>query len=114
MMTKTKRHDRNDHSKHANAGDVAVTVASFAESKSTASVSINPDHETASDGHTASPDQTVSQPSHEDSSDDFDMAVRELAYFKWEAAGFPEGDGFDFWLEAERELRANQPPSTPE
>jgi hypothetical protein len=107
-MTKTKRHDRNDHSKHANAGDLAVTAASPAESKSAASVSISQDHETASD------DQTVSQPSHENSSDDFDMAVRELAYFKWEAAGFPEGDGFDFWLEAERELRVNQPPSTPE
>lgn len=106
-MTKTKRHDRNDHSKHANAGDGAGTAASLAESKPAASVSISPDQETVSD------DQTMSQPSHENSSDDFDMAVRELAYFKWEAAGFPEGDGFDFWLEAERELRANQPPSAP-
>ncbi len=106
-MTKTKRHDRNDHSKHANAEDLTVIAASPAESKSVASVSISQDHETVSD------DQTVSQPFHENSSDDFDMAVRELAYFKWEAAGFPEGDGFDFWLEAERELRANQPPSTP-
>lgn len=106
-MTKTKRHDRNDHSKHANAGDVAGTAASLAESKSAASVSLSPDHEKESSG------QTMSQPSHENSNDDFDMAVRELAYFKWEAAGFPEGDGFDFWLEAERELRGNQPPSTP-
>ena len=44
--------------------------------------------------------------------DEFDMATRELAYLKWEAAGFPAGDGFDFWLEAERELRANQRAST--
>jgi hypothetical protein len=103
MMTKTKRHDRNDHSKHANSQDMAVTAANSA-----VSVSLSPDHETVSD------DQTVGQPSQENSSDDFDMAVRELAYFKWETAGFPEGDGFDFWLEAEKELRANQPPSTPE
>jgi hypothetical protein len=108
MMTKTKRHDRNDHSKHANSHEMAVTAANSAESSSAVSVSVNPDHETES------LNQTVSQPSHENSSDDFDMAVRELAYFKWEAAGFPEGDGFDFWLEAERELRVNQPPSTPE
>ncbi len=105
-MTKTKRSDRNDHSKHANSEDMAVTAVSPTESGSAVSVSVSPDHETES------PNQTVSQPSHENSSDDFDMAVRELAYFKWEAAGFPEGDGFDFWLEAERELRAPQPPST--
>jgi hypothetical protein len=98
MMTKTKRSDRNDHSKYANSEDIAVTAANSAESSSAVSVST---------------DQTVNQPSQENSSNDFDMAVRELAYFKWEAAGFPEGDGFDFWLEAERELRANQPPSTP-
>ncbi len=106
-MTKTKRSDRNDHSKYANSEDIAVTAANSAESSSAVSVSVNPDHETEST------DQTVNQPSQENSSNDFDMAVRELAYFKWEAAGFPEGDGFDFWLEAERELRANQPPSTP-
>ncbi len=29
-------------------------------------------------------------------------AIRELAYLKWEDAGCPSGDGFDFWLEAER------------
>lgn len=32
-------------------------------------------------------------------------AIRELAYSKWEAAGRPTGDGAQFWLEAERELR---------
>ena len=106
-MTKMKRSDRNENSKHTSSQDMAVTAASSAELSSAVSVSVNPDHETES------PDQTVNQPSHENSSDDFDMAVRELAYFKWEAAGFPEGDGFDFWLEAERELRAPQPPSTP-
>ncbi|RMF42129.1 MAG: DUF2934 domain-containing protein [Planctomycetota bacterium] len=30
--------------------------------------------------------------------------VRELAYFKWEAAGCPCGDGVEFWLAAEAEL----------
>ncbi|MCA9062319.1 MAG: DUF2934 domain-containing protein [Planctomycetaceae bacterium] len=33
-------------------------------------------------------------------------AIRALAYEKWETAGCPTGDGFDFWLEAERELNA--------
>lgn len=107
-MTKTKQRDREDDSIHADAGVVAGTAAGLTESQSAASVSSSPDHEKESSG------QTMSQPSHDKSSDDFDMAVRELAYFKWEAAGFPNGDGFDFWLEAERELRASQPPSTPE
>lgn len=35
-----------------------------------------------------------------------EQAIRELAYAKWEAAGRPAGDGVQFWLEAERELRA--------
>lgn len=30
--------------------------------------------------------------------------IRELAYFKWEAAGSPCGDGVEFWLAAEAEL----------
>ena len=31
--------------------------------------------------------------------------IRELAYLKWEAAGYPHGnDGVHYWLEAEREL----------
>jgi hypothetical protein len=31
--------------------------------------------------------------------------VRRRAYQKWEAAGRPDGDGIQFWLEAEQELR---------
>jgi len=31
-------------------------------------------------------------------------AVGLRAYLKWEAAGRPDGDGFRFWLEAEREV----------
>ena len=34
----------------------------------------------------------------------FEEKVRELAYQKWEKAGYPTGDGVCFWLEAEREL----------
>jgi hypothetical protein len=34
-----------------------------------------------------------------------EKAIRILAYQKWEAAGCPDGDGVNFWLEAERELR---------
>ena len=31
--------------------------------------------------------------------------IRQLAYRKWEEAGRPEGDGAEFWLQAERELK---------
>lgn len=31
--------------------------------------------------------------------------IRRRAYHKWQAAGCPSGDGVQFWLEAERELR---------
>jgi hypothetical protein len=34
-----------------------------------------------------------------------DDVVRVSAYFKWVAAGRPDGDGVNFWLEAERELQ---------
>lgn len=30
--------------------------------------------------------------------------IRQLAYQKWEQAGCPSGDGFDFWIEAERDV----------
>jgi hypothetical protein len=55
------------------------------------------------------PHQVVRQPDQGNSHDEFDMAIRELAYLKWEAAGFPESDGIDFWLEAEREVKMNPP-----
>lgn len=32
--------------------------------------------------------------------------IRETAYYKWEAAGCPCGDGVDFWLQAEAEVIA--------
>lgn len=35
----------------------------------------------------------------------FEEEVRLRAYLKWEAAGRPPGDGADFWLAAEQELR---------
>ncbi len=31
--------------------------------------------------------------------------IRILAYHKWVSAGKPEGDGIQFWLEAEKDLR---------
>ena len=31
-------------------------------------------------------------------------AIRVLAYQKWEAAGCPEDDGTEFWLDAEQEI----------
>ena len=36
-----------------------------------------------------------------------EQAIRELAYSKWEEAGYPAGDGVNFWLEAETELKAD-------
>jgi hypothetical protein len=33
-----------------------------------------------------------------------DDAIRLRAYFLWEAAGCPEGDGVNYWTEAEREF----------
>lgn len=32
--------------------------------------------------------------------------IRERAYYNWQAAGCPGGDGVEFWLEAESELAA--------
>jgi hypothetical protein len=42
---------------------------------------------------------------------DVDNAIRLAAYFKWEEAGRPCGDGVQFWLEAEREFRAAELPA---
>jgi hypothetical protein len=32
-----------------------------------------------------------------------DRRIRLLAYKKWEKAGYPQGDGVNFWLEAEKD-----------
>lgn len=40
-------------------------------------------------------DDDQNQACHERPIDEFEMAIRELAYSKWEAAGFPAGDGVD-------------------
>lgn len=37
--------------------------------------------------------------------DGLEERIRELAYEKWEAAGRPAGDGTDFWVSAELEIR---------
>lgn len=34
----------------------------------------------------------------------FEEVIRHRAYFKWVASGMPDGDGANFWLEAEHEL----------
>ena len=34
----------------------------------------------------------------------FEEAIRLRAHQKWESAGKPDGDGLQFWLEAEREI----------
>ena len=39
---------------------------------------------------------------------DIQTDIQLLAYLKWELAGKPEGNGINFWLEAEQELRSHQ------
>lgn len=99
-MTKT-RNGLKGHGDRANSGGLAMT-----ESSST--VALTQDKGNGTECET----EAECQPCQEQPNDEFDMAIRELAYYKWEAAGFPPGDGFDFWLEAERETIANQPAST--
>ena len=50
----------------------------------------------------------AARPSNEQSCNAGDEAIRELAHRKWEAAGRPAGDGFDFFLEAEWEVNAER------
>ena len=35
-------------------------------------------------------------------------AIRVRAHSKWKAAGCPAGDGFEIWLESEREVNAER------
>lgn len=41
-----------------------------------------------------------------------EQMIRELAHDKWARAGYPGGDGVNFWLEAEAELRREYTPQT--
>jgi hypothetical protein len=90
-MTRTKK-EQKVQPNGTNSGDIAATEAS-----TTLALTAEQPH------------QIVCQPCPGNSNDEFDMAIRELAYLKWEAAGFPEGDGIDFWLDAEREVKLNSP-----
>ena len=36
---------------------------------------------------------------------ELEQAIRQTAYLKWERAGCPTGDGVDFWLASEQEIR---------
>ncbi len=44
-------------------------------------------------------------PTNQPFSERQDEAIRLLAYQKWEAAGSPAGEGTEFWLEAEQEIK---------
>jgi hypothetical protein len=90
IMVKVKNRSKG-HADHVASADVVSP-----QSGGTAELTQSPTHESEGQGGQTQP------------GDDFDMGIRELAYFKWEAAGFPTGDGFDFWVEAEREIRANR------
>jgi len=89
MMTKTKKGYKGQADR-VNSGEVPTT-----ESSSAVALTEDQNHE------------AECQPGEEQPCDEFDMAIRKLAHHKWEAAGFPAGDGVDFWLEAEREVKAN-------
>jgi len=39
--------------------------------------------------------------------EDFEERVKEIAYWKWEEAGSPEGKDEEFWYAAEQEVRAS-------
>lgn len=41
---------------------------------------------------------------------DLEAKIRELAYVKWVDAGRPEGDGIEFWKQAEQELAERESP----
>ena len=38
-----------------------------------------------------------------------DQMIREAAYFLWEKAGKPEGDGTEFWIQACAQFYAQHP-----
>ncbi len=38
------------------------------------------------------------------------QAIREAAYYAWERAGQPNGDGVEYWLEAERAFYQQREP----
>jgi len=44
---------------------------------------------------------------------DREQTIREAAYYKWDAAGRPEGRELDFWADAEREQSASAGTTTP-
>ncbi|MCA9172084.1 MAG: DUF2934 domain-containing protein [Planctomycetales bacterium] len=74
---------------------------------------------TSDNGSISIPDATVVPPAEQGGDSDCpskqqpanacEEAIRVLAHEKWEAAGCPVGDGFDFWIEAEREVKAMGP-----
>lgn len=50
------------------------------------------------------PEVAEPPPEIEASTPPIEEAVRIGAYYRWDAAGRPAGDGVRFWLEAEQEL----------
>ena len=60
----------------------------------------NETKETGGDGQQSSPSDSSEK-------------IREAAYYKWEVAGCPCGDGVEFWLQAEAEQTSGNRPSKP-
>lgn len=49
---------------------------------------------------------TADQPQRDDKQACSEI-ICEAAYYKWQAAGCPSGDGVEFWLEAEADVLTN-------
>lgn len=101
-MSRTKKTEQQSKAQSATSGNVSA-----ADPRAAVAFAANPGQETACST------QMEEQGCQECPSDEFNMAIRELAYYKWEAAGFPAGDGLNFWLEAEREINSRQQESIP-
>lgn len=76
------------------------------------------DRATSADDSIADPDVTLILtgelvceapcPSNQKLTEDCEETTRTPVHRKWEAAGCPAGDGFDFWLEAERKVNTKR------
>lgn len=86
-MTKTSRHTKTNS---ATSTDVVIT-----DPNSTVVLSRQ---------HNLDECSSTNQPFSE-RSERQDEAIRLLAYQKWEAAGSPAGEGMEFWLAAEQEIK---------
>jgi len=78
------------------------TVAKKAAPKKTVAKKVSPKKTVAKTAvKTAAPSK---QKKTRISNDEKRMMIAVHAYYKWQKAGYPTGDGFNHWLEAENEI----------